>query len=79
MLAVAFFFFYPLVRLWRRPDEWRFLGFYFFHFALLIFWMSLSFQFYKTFWGFWILAAMEAEREPVAVPVRQSAAVRHQV
>jgi hypothetical protein len=68
MTLVVFFFFYPFVKLWRRTDSWRFLGFYLFHFALLIFWMSLSFQFYKTFWGFWMLAAMVAEREPVAVP-----------
>ncbi len=66
--AVIFFFFYPLVRLWRRSDNWRFMGFYLFHFALLIFWMSLSFQFYKTFWGYWMLAAMVADREPVALP-----------
>ena len=70
MLLVIFFFFHPLVKLWRRPDHWRFLGFYLFHFALLIFWLSLSFQFYKTFWGFWMLAAMVAAREPVAVPYR---------
>ena len=70
MLFVLFFFFYPLARLWRRTDNWRFLGFFLFHFALLIFWLSLSFQFYKTFWGFWMLAAMVAEREPVAVPYR---------
>lgn len=70
MLTVAFFFFYPFVRLWRRSDNWRFLGFFFFHFALLVFWVSLSFQFYKTFWGFWMLAAMVADREPVAVPYR---------
>ena len=71
MLLVAFFFFYPVVKLWKRPDNWRFIGFFLFHFALLIFWMSLSFQFYKTFWGFWMLAAMVAAREPVAVPYRR--------
>lgn len=71
MVLVMFFFFYPFVKLWKRSDNWRFLGFFLFHFALLIFWMSLSFQFYKTFWGFWMLAAMTAEREPVAVPYRR--------
>ncbi|HMP76773.1 MAG TPA: O-antigen ligase family protein [Kiritimatiellia bacterium] len=71
MIAVSFFFFHPLLRLWRRSDNWRFIGFYLFHFALLIFWMSLSFQFYKTFWGFWMLAAMVADREPMAVPVKK--------
>ncbi len=71
MLLVAFFFFYPVVKLWKRPDNWRFIGFFLFHFALLIFWMSLSFQFYKTFWGFWMLATLVAAREPVAVPYYQ--------
>ena len=76
MLSVAFFFFYPLVRLWRRPDNWRFMGFFLFHIALLIFWMSLSFQFYKTFWGFWMLATMVAVREPVALPHRRQTSLR---
>lgn len=71
LLFVSFFFFYPLLRLWRRSDSWRFIGYYLFHFALLVFWMSLSFQFYKTFWGYWMLAAMVAAREPIAVPYRQ--------
>ncbi len=74
--AVSFFFFFPLVRLWRRSDNWRFLGFHLFHFSLLIFWMSLSFQFYKTFWGFWMLAAIVAAREPVVVPGRGGAGFR---
>lgn len=77
--SVLFFFFYPLVRLWRRTDNWRFMGFFLFHFALLIFWMSLSFQFYKTFWGFWMLAAMVAEREPVALPYRGAKSFRLQL
>ncbi len=68
LLLVAFFFIYPALALWRRPDNWRFIGFFLFHFALLIFWLSLSFQFYKTFWGFWMLAALVAVREPVARP-----------
>lgn len=79
MAAVIFFFLYPFFKLWRRPDNWRFLGFFLFHFALLIFWLSLSFQFYKTFWGFWMLAAMVAEREPVALPFRGKPAPRLRV
>ncbi len=71
--AVIFFFIYPFLRLWRRSDNWRFMGFYLFHFALLIFWMSLSFQFYKTFWGYWMLAAMVADREPIARPAKGQA------
>jgi len=73
---VVWFFFYPFVKLWRRADNWRFLGFFLFHFALLIFWMSLSFQFYKTFWGFWMLATMVAAREPIAMPFKSRQALR---
>lgn len=76
MIAVVWFFFYPFVKLWRRADNWRFLGFFLFHFALLIFWMSLSFQFYKTFWGFWMLATMVAAREPIAMPFKSRQALR---
>lgn len=76
MAFVVLFFFYPLIQLWKRPDNWRFLGFFLFHFALLIFWMSLSFQFYKTFWGFWMLATMVAKREPVSVPYQRTAMPR---
>ena len=76
LLLAAFFFLYPFFRLWRRRDNWRFHGFFLFHIALLIFWLSLSFQFYKTFWGFWMLAALVAEREPVALPGREPAGPR---
>jgi O-antigen ligase len=76
LALVIFFFFYPFVKLWRRPDSWRFLGFFLFHFALFIFWMSLSFQFYKTFWGFWMLATMVATREPVAMPFKNRQPLR---
>jgi O-antigen ligase len=58
MGLVAFFFFWPAFRLWKTPDRQIFLPFLLAHFALLIFWMSLSFPFYKTFWGLWMLMAM---------------------
>ena len=76
LLLVIAFFFYPAFKLWQRPDNWRFLGFFLFHFALLIFWMSLSFQFYKTFWGYWMLATMVAHREPIAVPYQKPPLLR---
>ena len=37
---------------------YMFLPFLLAHFALLIFWMSLSFTFYKTFWALWMLMMM---------------------
>jgi O-antigen ligase len=58
MLLLAFFFFHPGIRMWYSGDHLRYLPFLLTHFALLIFWMSLSFTFYKTFWVFWMLAAM---------------------
>jgi O-antigen ligase len=58
MLLVVFFFFYPAVKMWRSEDRIRYLPFLLAHFAMFIFWMSLSFQFYKTFWGLWMLMAM---------------------
>jgi len=58
MLLVAFFFFYPAVKMWRSDDRVRYLPFLLAHFAMFIFWMSLSYQFYKTFWGLWMLMAM---------------------
>jgi len=60
MLMLVFFFFNPAWRMWRSGEHIRYLPFLLTHFALLIFWMSLSFQFYKTFWVFWMLAAMAA-------------------
>lgn len=55
MLMVIFFFFYPEVRLLRLGPIPRFLGFHLAYFAMFIFWMSLSFQFYKTYWALWML------------------------
>jgi O-antigen ligase len=60
MLLLAFFFFCPAVTMWKSGDYIRYIPFLLTHFALLIFWMSLSFTFYKTFWAFWMLAAMVA-------------------
>jgi O-antigen ligase len=67
MLMLAFFFFYPGIRMWYSGDHLRYLPFLLTHFALLIFWMSLSFTFYKTFWAFWMLAALAI---PAARPVK---------
>jgi O-antigen ligase len=58
MFLVAFFFFYPAIKMWRSDDRVSYLPFLLAHFAMFIFWMSLSFTFYKTFWGLWMLMAM---------------------
>jgi O-antigen ligase len=61
MALLAFFFFNPAWQMWRSGDHLRYLPFILTHFALFIFWMSLSFTFYKTFWVFWMLAAMAGQ------------------
>ena len=58
MLLLAFFFFWPAAKMWRSGDQTRYLPFMLTHFAMFIFWISLSFQFYKTFWVLWMLMAM---------------------
>jgi O-antigen ligase len=58
MLLLAFFFFWPAVRMWQTGEPVRYLPFVLAHFAMFIFWMSLSFTFYKTFWALWMLMAM---------------------
>lgn len=68
MLLLVFFFFYPAFNMWRCADRIRYLPFLLAHFAMLIFWMSLSFQFYKTFWGLWMLMAMVPIKTGSRVP-----------
>jgi hypothetical protein len=58
MLLLAFFFFYPVIRMWQSGDVVRYIPFLLTHFAMLIFWMSLSYQFYKTFWALWMLMVL---------------------
>lgn len=69
MIFLAFFFFWPAVRMWQSGNQIKYVPFLLAHFAMLIFWMSLSFQFYKTFWALWMLLAM-------AVPAGSSVAQR---
>ena len=56
MLMLAGAFFMPLLEFSKRkiPIVY-FSGFFCFYFACFIFWMTLSFPFYKTFWSFWVL------------------------
>jgi O-antigen ligase len=60
MCMLALFFFWPTFRMWKSTDRVRYLPFILAHFAMFIFWMSLSFQFYKTFWALWMLMAVTA-------------------
>lgn len=55
MLLLAFFFFRPAVHMIKSGRMAQYLPFLLAHFAMFIFWMSLSFQFYKTFWALWML------------------------
>jgi O-antigen ligase len=58
MFLLAFFFFWPALQLWRSGTRSAYLPFLLAHFAMFIFWISLSFTFYKSFWGLWMLMAM---------------------
>lgn len=61
MLMLAGAFGAPIIILVRRRIPFAyFAGFLCFFFACLIFWMTLSFQFYKTFWAFWMLFCLAA-------------------
>lgn len=60
MVLAAFFFLFPALKM-ARGDQWiSYIPFLGTHFAMFIFWMSLSFVHYKTFWAFWMLASMAA-------------------
>lgn len=52
----------PILYLWKSKTWLPFAGFLCFYFACFIFWMTLSFQFYKTFWAFWALFSLAAIR-----------------
>jgi hypothetical protein len=72
MLLLAMFFFWPTIKMWQSGNHIRYLPFLLTHFALLIFWMSLSFTFYKTFWAFWMLMAVavtpnKSQERPVLI------------
>jgi hypothetical protein len=55
MLLLAFFFFSPVIQMVQSGRLNQYLPFILAHFAMFIFWMSLSFTFYKTFWALWML------------------------
>jgi O-antigen ligase len=70
MLLLVMFFFWPAYWMWNSANRIRYLPFLLAHFAMFIFWMSLSFQFYKTFWGLWMLMTVAvAPKKSQARPV----------
>lgn len=76
MLLLGWFFFYPFARLWRQRRFARYMPFFLAYFAMFLFWMVLSFQFYKTFWALWMLMAMTAaydRRTPAVARARTAA------
>jgi O-antigen ligase len=64
MLLFAWFFFWPAVRVYRQGLVVPYMPFLLAHFAFLVFFVSLSFLFYKAFWGFWMLMAVAAVQGP---------------
>jgi O-antigen ligase len=71
MLLFAWFFFWPALRVFRQGLVIPYMPFLLALFAFLVFFMSLSFVFYKAFWGFWMLMALAAVRGP-ALAVERS-------
>jgi hypothetical protein len=68
MLLLAFFFFRPVIQMVQSGRLAQYLPFILAHFAMFIFWMSLSFQFYKTFWALWMLMTIATAQ---AIPARR--------
>jgi O-antigen ligase len=52
----------PLVYIIKLKAWLPFAGFLCFYLACIIFWMTLSFQFYKTVWSFWVLFCLAVIR-----------------
>lgn len=72
MLLLGLFFFWPVLRMWQSGRLMQYLPFILAHFAMFIFWMSLSFQFYKTFWALWMLMALAVPKLAAArTPIRR--------
>jgi hypothetical protein len=78
LILIAYFFFHPFVRMWRLRNTDRYIGFLLAYFAMFIFWMVLSFPFYKTFWALWMLSAITLANDP-DVPKRRRRVARVKV
>ena len=71
MLLFAYFFFWPVIRFMKTGKYLPYMGFLLAHCAYFIFLLSLSFQWYKSLWAFWMLAAMTASRvDSSLIPAR---------
>jgi hypothetical protein len=72
MLLLGFFFFRPVILMFKSGRVVQYLPFILAHFSMFIFWMSLSFQFYKTFWSLWMLMIMTVSMSAPASAARVS-------
>ena len=64
MILLALFFFYPAWKM-ATSNQWpSYVPFLLTNLAMFIFWMTLSYVHYKTFWAFWMLAAMAVAGAP---------------
>ena len=64
MTLFALFFFWPFGAMLRRKRRQKYFPFMLLHVAFLVFFMGLSFQFYKTFWAGWMLMAAAVVEPP---------------
>jgi hypothetical protein len=71
ILLLGFFFFRPVIQMVRSGRLQQYLPFILAHFAMFIFWMSLSFQFYKTFWALWMLMTVSVAHVGARRQVKQ--------
>lgn len=62
IILLWLFFWKPAARMWRSGQRLTYLPYLMAHFAMFIFWMTLSFVYYKTFWALWMLMAMAASQ-----------------
>ncbi len=62
MFLLVFAFLLPFIWLMRSKIWLPYAGFLCFYFASFIFWMTLSYQYYKTFWAFWALFCLAVMR-----------------
>jgi hypothetical protein len=73
MMLLAFFFFRPAIQMFKSGRLAQYMPFILAHFAMFIFWMSLSFQFYKTFWALWMLMTLAIAHTSPALARRPGA------
>jgi len=81
LILLALAFLTPVYLLIKNKNWFPFTGFLCFYFACFIFWMVLSFQFYKTFWAFWTLFCVAIYRFPqkTSGPAKRLTIPRHKI